>query len=359
MTKKENKYQPIDMSNLVEGMIVKNYQAMCKLLNQTTGTGNQKKAQLKTWERYFDYDKDGQKFIIIEIYDEPLPSDDGRSRRDGIYSQYIEVLLMRYLTSGEGHVATLTKRKLYNLLGLAPEAYIRLPCNEELGQITSNHMRYTYNLDVELSDIQHFYHRADLKMNSIVRSALNSMKRKMLIKYMTEYVIVGTDGASYVASDEDIKKILAIEHDVMIDMGASTFSRLVFMHQIEEFYSKVNKRCGELYGWEYYYTRLKIIYLHNEIKNSISKEMQRLKEMTTKDNLLELNDKFIDGLNKQAEKKYEYQQFNALWENEYEYNEELLVVQKHLAEYFMRLNEVEAKMREVDIENGLPEEIYQ
>lgn len=356
MVKENEQNVPINMNNVFEGMMVKNYRAMCELLGQDIRTGKSKQYQLKTWERYFDYYKDGQKFIITEIYDEPFPSVDGRSRRDGVYSQYIEVLLMRYLTSGEGHVATLTKRKLYNLLGLAPEAYIRLPCNEELGQITSTYMKDTYNLDVEFSDIQHFYHRADLKMNSILRSALNSMKRKMLIKYMTEYVIVDKEGMSCVASDEEIKKILAIEHDVMISMGASTFSKIVYMHQVGEFYDKVSKRCTELYGWQYYYTRLKIIYLHNEIKNSISKEVQRLKEMTTHDNLLELNGRLINGLNKQAERKYEFQQFNAVWDNEYKYDEDLLAIQKHLAEYFMRLSNVEANFREVEIENGLPKE---
>jgi hypothetical protein len=40
--------------------------------------GNAKKAQIKEFERYFNYKKVGQKFIITEIYNEPLTKVDKR-----------------------------------------------------------------------------------------------------------------------------------------------------------------------------------------------------------------------------------------------------------------------------------------
>ena len=60
---------------------IKNYKAMCELLNEYETTGNSKKAQLNRWKRYFDFHKDGQKFVIDEIYDEPFATDDQRIYR--------------------------------------------------------------------------------------------------------------------------------------------------------------------------------------------------------------------------------------------------------------------------------------
>ena len=54
-------------------LIVKNYKEMCKILNENEKTGDSKKAQQKEWKRYFDFGKEGQKYIIYEIYEKPLP----------------------------------------------------------------------------------------------------------------------------------------------------------------------------------------------------------------------------------------------------------------------------------------------
>lgn len=64
-----------------EDNTVKNYKVMCELLNEGEATGNSKKAQLNRWKRYFDFHKDGQKFVIDEIYDEPFATDDQRFYR--------------------------------------------------------------------------------------------------------------------------------------------------------------------------------------------------------------------------------------------------------------------------------------
>ena len=67
------------IENLKVGLIVKNYKEMCKLLEQEPKTSNSKKAQLKEWERYFDFFKDGQKIVITKIYNSPLNKIDGRT----------------------------------------------------------------------------------------------------------------------------------------------------------------------------------------------------------------------------------------------------------------------------------------
>lgn len=68
----------IDTSNLKIGMTIKNYKQLCELLNQEVEFGNSKKSQLLEFERYFDWEKIGQKFIITDVYDTPLDKEDKR-----------------------------------------------------------------------------------------------------------------------------------------------------------------------------------------------------------------------------------------------------------------------------------------
>ena len=91
----------LNTSHLTEGLVVKNYKSMCSLLECDVCGGDSKKSQLKNWKRYFNYEKSGQKFMITEIYDTPFPSEDARKLKEGLYVKYIELLLLKYLSSCE------------------------------------------------------------------------------------------------------------------------------------------------------------------------------------------------------------------------------------------------------------------
>ena len=49
---------------LKSGDVVNNYKELCRLLCEEVKYGNYKKAQLKEFERYFQYEKHGHKFKI-------------------------------------------------------------------------------------------------------------------------------------------------------------------------------------------------------------------------------------------------------------------------------------------------------
>lgn len=63
---------------LQTGMVVKNYKEMCSLLNEKVTTGEAKQIQLRNWERFFKYKKEGHKFMITEILEKPLEKKDKR-----------------------------------------------------------------------------------------------------------------------------------------------------------------------------------------------------------------------------------------------------------------------------------------
>lgn len=63
---------------LKNGMVIKNYKIMCNLLEENTKFSSSKVAQIKEWKRFFNFDKQGQKFLITEIYKTQLEKQDNR-----------------------------------------------------------------------------------------------------------------------------------------------------------------------------------------------------------------------------------------------------------------------------------------
>ena len=61
----------VDVSKLQKGTTAKNYKDMCNLLGcePCKGNGNDREYQIKNWQRYFNFKKEGYKFIVTEVYD--------------------------------------------------------------------------------------------------------------------------------------------------------------------------------------------------------------------------------------------------------------------------------------------------
>ena len=159
---------------------------MCRILNEQVCGGDSKKAQLKEWARYFLWEKRGQKFIILDIYDEPLPKDDGRQNKN-IYVQYIEVILMKIL-SKQKHTKEpfyITTNQLWKLLGMINNNYKNISLDDLNNMIT--------DYEVTSFDMKKFYQRCNQRLREILFSSLNKLEDRALIKYEIETVIVFLD----------------------------------------------------------------------------------------------------------------------------------------------------------------------
>ena len=104
--------------------IVKNYKVMCELLKEFEKSGASKRAQQTEWKRYIDFEREGQRYIIKEIYDIPLPQ--------GYYKNPIdtfnEFLICLYIKESnekypEQKGLVCGTRKLAEKLGLINEKY--------------------------------------------------------------------------------------------------------------------------------------------------------------------------------------------------------------------------------------------
>lgn len=80
----------MEIKKLYKGQIIKNYKELCRLLDWEIESGNSKKSQLKELDRYYTYYKEGQKFIIDEVFQEPKEKEDFRKYNGGGHTGYFK-----------------------------------------------------------------------------------------------------------------------------------------------------------------------------------------------------------------------------------------------------------------------------
>ena len=85
-------------SKLYTNQIFKNYKELCAFFDEKPTTGCSKQAQFKEWERYFSYRKEGNKFIITEVFDTAKDKVDNRANNYSRNNKNVKPM-MDYLMS--------------------------------------------------------------------------------------------------------------------------------------------------------------------------------------------------------------------------------------------------------------------
>ena len=155
-------------------------------------------------------------------------------------------------------------------------------------------------------EINDFYKRCNQKFYKIVESSLESLKRRLYLKY-TEINRIGTYvyEESYIdgyietfpskleyrdATDEDEKYILKVKREILDGYGYE-FEKQVFLHnKTEDYYQKLNNIYKEEKSWDVVYQCYKIIYDKDTV----------LKETNNREQRLGLNKVIIEAIDKQA-----------------------------------------------------------
>lgn len=277
----------INISNLAVGMIVKNYRAMCALLGEAVKTGNAKKSQMKTWERYFRYEKvkGSQKMVITEIFEQPKEKVDKRT--DGVYVKSIEVILLHELAKRKDYTATFTKNALWHRLGMV---------NDNYKKISTADLK---TLDDCITDfeINHFYQRADSRLTGILKTALDSMQKRWVIEYTSQYRIVDCNGNRRVAEDIEILNIITLKKKVAHMLGCNDEREIFLKMKTAEFYKILNHYYFHYFNWKYVYKEYKLIFNVHVVRDEIPKvEMELQREL--------LNGRVANALNRGAAQNY-------------------------------------------------------
>lgn len=158
----------IKLDNIKVGDVFKNYKELCIALDEKVKGGDGKKYQLIDWERYFTYEKQGYKFIIKEIHNNPLVKIDGRKLGNNIlpFIDEMELLLINLLLNSEDKELTISNSKLLIMLSMINPNYLTyVNDKEQLSKL----------VDVNINFIIDFY---DVT-NSTFRSAINTVTKRL------------------------------------------------------------------------------------------------------------------------------------------------------------------------------------
>lgn len=75
----------------------KNYKDMCNTLGWKIATSNSKKAQFKDLACYCNYEKQGQKIVILEVFEEPKERECRNQKRDAKYDEIMDIIYYNFV----------------------------------------------------------------------------------------------------------------------------------------------------------------------------------------------------------------------------------------------------------------------
>lgn len=244
----------VNINNLTPNSTVTNYKEMCQLLDEKVSTGKSRQLQLERWSHYFNYEKEGHKFIIHEIYETPLPFETfQRKPRTGKYITYIEPIILHLLFKQNGDFYYSTKTNLLRDLGMVNENYKNLGLREIEKIIPNIYITNNY--------INNFYNLVDLRLLQIVGSALKSLAKRHVIIYTQEKVatikIKGFIKELPLTTPDLEEKLHEIENLALQNLNYSTIEEVRKNMKWQKFYELCNIYAKQ-YGWNNIYSRYKI-----------------------------------------------------------------------------------------------------
>lgn len=236
----------------LELKIYKNYKELCGVMDWTPTSGKSKQLQLNDLERYCTYHKEKNKFIIDEIFEEPLPKKDGRVNNKGgnnlIYAEYAEKLIIHMLSNcpidSKTKTINMSRNGLYYKLHMINRNY-------NVGRNNIN--RFSRYLKVPVSCIYDFYNNTSGKLNRNIERTLNRLQGQCLIHWEYRVGVKLRTGANRLASDNEINQIIKAERKALKDLNEKSKKDIFLKGKWNEFNKKVCDEIQEVTPIEYYY----------------------------------------------------------------------------------------------------------
>lgn len=200
------------MRELKEGMIFKNYNELCDYVEQKQKTGESKIAQMKMFEKYFKFHKEGHKIIIDEVIDMNIPKD----VRQNMYTQLMQkILLDKFISDSKSEntkIKTYTINDLVRIANLANEDYIfnkrkNVKLSEETG--------------ISLINIKEFYTLTESKIYNLINRALDKLVKDSLIRYNVSVMYKVKDNKYNIhvpMNENQLDILMDCEREVLLDM---------------------------------------------------------------------------------------------------------------------------------------------
>jgi hypothetical protein len=175
------------IENLKEGMKIKNYKALCDVLGEKTRTGNSKISQIDNWKKYFEFKKEKNSYIILEIYDTPKITS---------YLEKVELLLLDLMAKSENSNYTIFSPKtalLQNLNIINSNYKLCKKHNEDFASF----------IDMELDAVYEFFQSVNSSATYQLEKVLKRLENRLLISYNTVDMICCLEDIDITEEDKE------------------------------------------------------------------------------------------------------------------------------------------------------------
>ena len=324
----------LDLSRLKAHSTVKNYKVMCETLGEPEKHSASKDAQLREWQRYFSFTKQGHKFLIGEVYEYPYPKTvtDAKSK----YARHIETVLAGSLSFETTGRKVITRTEMYRWLGMAGDLY----CHDLRAYQDKQRKRYLEAADMgwgESSDLKRppkeerhsrvFFSSTKQLYDKLISQALKRLEASGLLAYGLQVVICkivwldpdsneNSDGKRTVtdkdgnaverkyklvytvATKEEVRDLVEVNHSVMREMGYSSGSiaPIIAHGRTNEYLARVTNHIQTQYGWEFTYTQYWFRYDPERISQACGVDFDCLSIQGQKDALDDAKQKLNQSL---------------------------------------------------------------
>lgn len=279
------------------GQVYKSYRQVCDALGEKVEAGNSKKAQIKEWECHFSYEKQGNKFVILDVFDTPKEKEDLRALgKNSVYSDFIQLLILDYLGNCDGHLVV-GRSRLMQTIGMVNRNYSE--CRASLTKLAN----YT-NINIDV--IYDFYNTTNSSFRHLIEYNLNKLVDKRIIMYdIITRVKKKEEKYTSNASSYQKQVILDVEKEFLEEMGFESMSKIRVSSKWNEFKKKVDTKLKDVFEIEYYYKAYDITinnkYIESEKIKVVDFILEKAKRSNTKS---ELNKLVINKVNENASKRY-------------------------------------------------------
>lgn len=269
------------------------YKQITDILNIQYLTNNSKKRQLNEIACYYDIEKVGNKYRILEKYDMPLLYTDNK------YSKYyndLEVLMLYILNSTNKNTISMSITNALTSTNFVNDNYT----------IGIRNIEATADaIEVDIQYLNTFYDSTRKRFKRIFENALDKMQDSRLIDYTLikmvckkETIIKSNDFYEPIVYDDnkidykvvrtyqeatetEYSIIVDVENEVMQSMGYGSINRLIGDGKYRSFSKKVNDILKAKLNIIYYYNAYKII----KGERAINRQVKEIEKYIAENNL--------------------------------------------------------------------------
>ena len=222
----------------LEQKTYKNYKELCVAMDWKIKSGNSKIAQIKELNRYCTYHKDGNSFVIDEVFEESdiKECEDIRNK----YNKYIEKLILHELSkrkpNKEKRTINIAKNTLYKQLYMI---------NQNYNLCRNNINSFSRYVKVPTTAVYDFFNNTSGKLKDNVERTLNKLQDQCLIKWEYKTAVRLRTGLSRNATDEEINMILEVERSTLFVLGEKCKSDVFKKGKWNDFQKEVEKQLGD------------------------------------------------------------------------------------------------------------------